>query len=111
MSVEDLGTRQLHTLGAGSIAMRDDVPHAPYEMPELGATVEVELGTPEVLGTRVGQSIEATSVLWAEPPGEEVGFVLHFHDGDVGIANVADDLMVLAWHDPRWSEWGITRLP
>lgn len=54
---------------------------------------------------------DVSEALWAEPPGEEVGFVLHFHHGDVGIANVADDLMVLAWHDPRWSEWEITRLP
>lgn len=47
-------------------------------------------------------------MLWAEPPGEEVGFVLHFDDGAVGIANVADDLTALAWPDPLWSKWGVS---
>lgn len=65
-------------------------------MPELGATVEVEPGTPEVLAAKIGQPIEATSLLWSEPPGMEIGFILHFRDGDVGIANVVDELIVLA---------------
>jgi hypothetical protein len=84
---------------------------APYETYDIErGTVEVEPGTPEILGARIGQSIRATSALWAEPPGEEVGFILHFDDGDVGIANVADELTVLTWPDALWTMWGVSRL-
>lgn len=76
-------------------------------MDELAATVEVVPGTPDVLGARIGQQIEATSLLWADPPGEEVGFILHFHEGSVGIANVADELTFPAWPDALWSKWEI----
>lgn len=110
LTVEGLGTRKLHTPGAGSIAILDELPHEPYAMDEIRALVEVEPRTPEVLGARVGQAIEAISLLWAEPPGEEVGFILHFDDGDVGIANVADELTVRAWPDAMWSKWGVSRV-
>jgi len=82
----------------------------PYEGYDLKhGTVELERGTPEILGARIGQVIGATSPLRAEPSGEEIGFILHFDDGDIGIANVADRLTVLTWPDDLWSEWGVSR--
>jgi hypothetical protein len=109
LTIEGLGTRKLHTPGAGSIAILDDLVDLPYAMAEISCTVEVEPGTPEVLGARIGQAIEAISLLWQEPPGEEVGFTLHFRDGSVGIANLADELMILNWPDELWSSWGVSQ--
>jgi len=109
LTVEGLGIRKLHTPGAGSIAILDEAPHQTYNMDEHG-TVEVSEGTPEVLGGKVGQTIEATSGLWQEPPGEEVGFILHFSDGDVGVANLADDLVIEPWPSPAWTRWGVSEI-
>lgn len=110
LTIDGLGTKKLHTPGAGSIAILDEPVHEPYAMDEIPGVVEVETGTPEVLSARIGQSIEAIRPLWQEPPGEEVGFILHFHDGDVGIANIADELTVLTWPDALWSKWGVSRV-
>ncbi len=109
VTVEGLGTRMLHTPGAGSIAILDDPPHQTYSMDEYG-TVEVVEGTPQVLGAKVGNRIEATSGLWQEPPGEEVGFILHFGDGDVGVANLSDDLAIEPWPSADWTRWGVSRM-
>jgi hypothetical protein len=73
-------------------------------------TVEVVAGTPKVLAAKVGQTIEATSRLWQEPPGEEVGFILHFKDGDIGVANLADDLVIEPWSSAAWSRCGVSRM-
>ena len=109
VTVEGLGTRKLHTPGSGSIAILDERPHQTYDMDEYG-TVEVVEGTPRVLGAKVGQRIEATSGLWQEPPGEEVGFILHFGDGDVGVANIVDDLEIQPWPSADWTRWGVSRM-
>jgi len=107
ITVEGLGTRKLHTPGAGAIGILDETPHAGYRMGPHG-TVEVECGTPVTLGERLGQEIKQVGRLWGDPPGEEVGFVLHFEEGSVGIANVADELTIAPWPDRSWSDWGLS---
>lgn len=109
VTVEGLGTRKLHTPGPGSVAILDEPPYQPYGMDEYGA-VDVVEGTPRVLGAKVGQRIEATSGLWQAPAGEEVGFILHFADGDVGVANIADDLNLQPWPSADWARWGVSRM-
>jgi hypothetical protein len=109
LTIEGLGTRKLHTPGTGSVAILEEPPHEAYELDD-GATVEVERGTPALLGARVGQAIEAASTLWQEPPGMQVGFILKFRDGGVGIVNLGDDLVIKGWPDAAWSEWGVSRM-
>ena len=70
---------------------------------------EVVDGTPELLGAKVGQTIHATSGLWQEPPGDEVGFILHLSDADVGVANLGDDLVIESWPSDTWTKWGVSR--
>jgi hypothetical protein len=107
LTIEGLGTRKLHTAGDGAIAILDEPVHEAYDM-EVG-TVGVESGTPSVLAAEVGQRIRATSLLWQEPSGEVVGFILHFEDSnDIGIANLADDLEIRTWPEDAWSRAGVT---
>lgn len=107
ITVEGLGTRKLHTPGAGSIGILDETPHAEYSMGRYGS-VEVERGTPLILGSRVGQEITQVTRLWQDPPGGEVGFILHFGEGSVAIANLADELTIAPWPDRIWSGWGVS---
>jgi hypothetical protein len=41
----------------------------------------------------------------------EVGVVVQFETGAVGIANVADELTVLAWPSPTWTAIGVGDQP
>jgi hypothetical protein len=107
LTIDGLGVRKLHTPGTGSIAILDEPAHLSYDMDRYG-TVEVVGGTPDVLAAKVGQTIEATSALWQEPPGEEVGFILHFRDGNIGVANLADDLVIEPWPSAAWTRWGVS---
>jgi hypothetical protein len=107
LTIEGVGTRKLHTPGAGSVGILDVAPHEGYDMGKYGH-VEVERGTPGVLGSRVGQRIQRVSHLWQDPPGEEVGFVLHFGDSSVAIANLADELIIDEWPDAMWPARGVS---
>ena len=107
LTIEGLGTRKLHTPGAGGIGILDEAAHEGYDMGRNGV-VEVERDTPQILGSRVGQTIDRVSHLWQQPPGEEVGFVLHFAGGAVAIANLADELIVDHWPDETWSVQGVS---
>lgn len=109
VTLEGLGTRKLHAPGTGSVLILEEPPQQGYDMDEYGA-VELVEGTPRVLGAKLGQRIEATSGLWQEPPGEEVGFILHFADGDIGLANIADDLEIRPWPSTDWARWGVSRI-
>ena len=103
LTIDGLGTRKLHTPGSGGVAILDEPAVPGYELGENGR-VDVESGTPEVLAAWVGRRIERVSRLWQEPPGEEVGFVLHFLEGSVAIANLADDLIIQSWPDQSWAD-------
>jgi hypothetical protein len=109
LTIDGLGTRKLHTPGAGGVAILDEPMSPGHDMDEHGH-VDVDPGTPQILGVRIGQRIEGVGRLWQEPPGEEVGFVLHFTEGSVGIANLADDLVVNAWPDESWVAQGVSSL-
>jgi hypothetical protein len=109
LTIEGVGTRKLHTPGSGGVAILNEPVPSSYDMAEYGRVV-VESGSPQVLGARVGQRIEAVGRLWQEPPGEEAGFVLHFGDGSIAIANLADDLVVGAWPNDAWAEQGVSLL-
>ena len=109
LTVEGLGTRKLHTAGAGFVAILDELPHASYDI-DGRTTIEVDPGTPAILADKLGQSIDRVSALWQEPPGDVVGFVLHFNDGnDVGVANLGDDLAIRPWPDAAWPSWGVSQ--
>jgi hypothetical protein len=36
------------------------------------------------------------------PPGTEVGIVLRFQDGSVGVANLGDELVIDRWPADTW---------
>jgi len=107
--VEGQGTYRLHTSGDGSLDVSAGVPHEDYHMEPHGE-VAVEPGTPLPLGERVGQRIEGVSWLRQDPPGTEVGVVLHFAVGAVAVANLGDDLVVAAWPADAWSAAGVAEV-
>ena len=102
LSVERLGTLRLHTPGDGSLEIAAGEPYEPYDMQESGS---VALGEgPEALVERVGQRIEDVSRLQQAPPGMQVGLVLHFQDGSVGVANLGDELVIGRWPAYMWTQ-------
>jgi hypothetical protein len=100
ISVERVGTVRLHTPGDGTLEIAVGDPYDPYDMQECGG-VSVGEG-PDALVERVGQRIEDVSRLRQDPPGMEVGIVLHFREGPVGIANLGDELVIDRWPGDTW---------
>ena len=109
LTVQGQGTFRFHTSGDGSLDVSAGAPHEDYVMEPHGE-VAVEPGTPRPLGERVGQRIEAVSRLRQDPPGAEVGVVLHFDVGAVAVANLGDDLVVGAWPGDAWSSAGVAEV-
>jgi hypothetical protein len=109
LTVEGHGSYRFHTSGDGSLEVSAGVPHLDYDMERYGE-VAVEPGTPLLLGERLGQRIEGVSRLRQDPPGAEVGVVLHFPVGAVAVANLGDDLIVGTWPADAWSAAGVTEV-
>jgi hypothetical protein len=106
LDVSGLGLVRVHALNGTKLDLL--APHDPYDMPELGGTVEVVEGGPAPLAAIVGASIEAIRPLVAESGGFRTGFVVETQSGAVGIADIGDDLAIGAWPDPnRWAAAGI----
>lgn len=105
LSVDGLGTLQLHTLNG--LVISTDSPYEPYEMVEHGRVL-VEPSGPAVLLERVGERIEAVSRLTQSPPGMTVGLLLAFRAGSVGLADLGDELIVAAWPAEEWRRWNVS---
>jgi len=106
LSVQGLAGVRVHTLNGLQLDLSE--PHTPYEMPELGANVVVEAGTPALLEAIVRQVIDEVRRLRVEGYGYRVGILLTTKVGAVAIADVGDDLAIGSWPDPaRWSAAGI----
>ena len=109
LNVEGLGEVRVHTLNGLRLDLSE--PPAPYEMPELGARVVVEAGTPAPLAAIVDQVIDGVLRLRSDRYGHRIGIVLKTRVGAVAIADVGDDLAIGSWPDPaRWSVagWNLT---
>jgi hypothetical protein len=95
------------TPGSGALGLRLDRPHEDQDMAEYGRVV-VQLAEAEFpLTAYVGERIRTVQHLWQEPPGMEVGLVLGFTPGAVGIANLSDELWVMDWPAPDWEQNGV----
>lgn len=104
---DGLGTVRLSTRN-GLVVSRDAV-YEPCEMGEYGRVL-VEPSGPSPLIEHVGERIEAVSRLYQAPPGMEVGLVLAFQAGAVGIADLCDEFAVVPWPDAAWSHWNVSVL-
>lgn len=97
----------ISTPGSGSLGLRRDGPHEDQDMAEYGRVV-VQLAEAEFpLTAYVGERIRTVQHLWQEPLGMEVGLVLGFTPGAVGIANLSDELWVMGWPAPDWEQQGV----
>ncbi len=70
--------------------------------------VEEELGWDPV--ERFDQRIERVGPLRQDPPGIEVGVVLHFDAAAVAVANLGDEWIVGPWPSDAWSDVDVAEL-
>lgn len=106
----DLGSVQLHTLN-GLVLVGGEPPSA-YVMPEVPASVQVQVGTPAPLAALVGGVVKETHDLWQDGIDRRVGIVMVTSKGSVAVADVGDDLAIGEWPDPaRWAAAGIAMRP
>ena len=106
LNVEGLGDVRFHTLNGFRLDLSE--PTAPYEMPELGARVVVDPGTPASLAAIVDHVIDGVLRLRGERYGHRISIVIKTRAGAVAIADVGDDLAIGSWPDPaRWSVAGV----
>lgn len=90
---------QCHTLSGVRLLVQE--PHDSYEMSELGSTVTVERGVPFAVARLVPSNVEAVQVVAERDTGADAGFVLSTSAGQVGIADIGDDLVI--WDvDQEW---------
>lgn len=103
---EDGPPLQLHTPGDGRVALVEAEPYGSYEMGGGGRVVVEDAAPGFPLTAHLGEEIRAVGSLRAGRRGD-VGLVVRFAGAAVGVANVADELLVLPWPSPRWREMGI----
>ena len=102
LNVKGVGEVRIHALNGLRLDLSE--PDTRYEIPELGAEVVVEAGTPAPLGAIVGQVIDGVRRLRVEGHEDGIGIVIDTGATAVAIADVGDDLTIGAWPDPaRWS--------
>lgn len=105
LHLDGLGTVRLYALNG--LVLSKEAVHGPYEMGEHGRIL-VEPSGPLPLTEHVGERIEAVSQLVQAPSGIEVGLVLTFQRGSVGIADLGDELAVARWTDAAWSQQNVS---
>ncbi len=71
----------------------------------------VEQSGPTPLIERLGERIDAVSLLDQSPPGMTGGIVLHFAGDSVAVADLGDELVVAPWPADDWSQSNVSIRP
>lgn len=105
-----LGSLELNCAGTGSLRLAADEPGTDYDMAQQGNVAIRPAAADFALSPYIGHEIRSLRHLYG-PFNNEIGLVLEFSAGSVGVANVADDLWVLSWPNPAWDEAGVHVAP
>ncbi len=76
---------------------------------DLYGRIVVESSVPELVANKIGQTIDHVELLEQFHEGRSIGIVgavLGFHSGEVGIADLGDELRIATWPGP-WSGWNV----
>jgi len=106
--VDGVGSLEVGCAGDGSLSLSLSNPDDSYEMPELGARVVVEPVSYDFpLSTFIGLEVTGVRELFHHGLDTSVGILLEFASGAVGLANVADEVVVCGWPAPEWIGWSV----
>jgi hypothetical protein len=104
LDLDSLGSVRAHTAGDGTLELSEDAPYQSHEM-DIHGRIVVEIAGEELpLAPIVGHTLVNVRILHECDIDFDVGVVLEFDNGSVGIANHADDLVVLSWPSAHWAD-------
>jgi hypothetical protein len=103
LDVDPGGWVQAHCAGDGSLLLTGQAPYGSYDMARYGTVVVDPAGVAAAVTGLLGQRIRGVEPLIDQQTGVPLGIVLAFDTAAIGVANVADELLVAAWPSSTWS--------
>jgi hypothetical protein len=109
LRVEPLGWVQVHGPGDGSLRLTAEPPYAGYSMGRYGAVVVEPAAAGQAVAAMVGRPVRQVESLIDLDFGHELGILLIFDSVALGLANIADELILAPWTADAWTHRRVGR--